>query len=62
MIDMDGEEINTDKFIECTKAALQAVDRLTGAINALKKLCGKEKRKVSKMTAPHKFVSRVEFS
>ncbi|OZC10130.1 putative polyribonucleotide nucleotidyltransferase [Onchocerca flexuosa] len=44
MIDMDGYEIETEKFLECIRTGLQAISHLIQAINKVKDLCGRQKR------------------
>lgn len=46
MIEMDGCEIDADKFDECVRIGLQAVSQLINAIKQLKNLCGRPKRQV----------------
>lgn len=44
MIDMDGNEIETDKFVECIRAGLGVISRLIQAITELRNSCGQQKR------------------
>ncbi|KAM3728390.1 Polyribonucleotide nucleotidyltransferase 1 [Dirofilaria immitis] len=44
MIDMDGCEIEIEKFSECIKTGLKAVSYLIQAINKVKDSCGRQKR------------------
>lgn len=47
MIDMDGCEIGTEKFLECIRTGLQAISHLIQAIDKITYLCGRQKRQVT---------------